>query len=68
MPTLFRLKTQQNAKRTARVRQKPAVLYIFLHKSCRFTSGGLRQLTTTKLTLVLTRTDPQLFLKLLAQV
>jgi len=68
VPTLFRLKTQQNSKRTARVRQKPAVFYIFLHKSCRFTPGGLRQLTTTKLTLVLAGADPQLFLKLLAQV
>ena len=68
MPKLFCLKTQQIDKITARVRQKPAVFYMFLHKSCRFTPGGLRQLTTAKLTLVLTGADPQLFLKLLAQV
>lgn len=67
MPELYCLKTQENSGSWVELRQNLAVFHIFLHETCRQLCRSL-QLIAAELALILTGTDPQLFLKLLTQV
>jgi hypothetical protein len=66
VPELLCFKTQKKTGSWLEVRQKLAVFHFLSDEDCRQLIG--LKLTATELTLILTWTDPQLFLKLLTQV
>jgi hypothetical protein len=68
MPKILGLKTRYAGQDAAAEWQKPAVFTLFQINFAAVCGSPLLQLVTTKLTLILTWTDPQLFLKLLAQI